>query len=76
MDNVNETPEYKSGYSAGYSTGYSIGVANGARYDNLKARWRYVKGEWFCSNCGTKHEQKHDEYCCKCGAKMDEEEAC
>lgn len=55
------SPEYKKGYQAGYSA------------SKLTSYWVIRNGEWYCKYCGTLHNQGHDNYCCKCGAKMSEE---
>ncbi len=64
------SPDYKIGFNAGYNRG---------RYDALKhdfdAKWILRKGNWYCSRCNTKNEQKHEDYCCKCGARMKTEDA-
>lgn len=63
--------------SSDYKAGYRAGYQNGARYrekaNPSKAYWIVRKDGWYCSNCYTKNEQKHDDFCCKCGYKMSEE---
>lgn len=63
------TPDYKNGYWAGYKAG----TQRSEKIKPTKAYWIMRKGGWYCSNCNTKHEQAHDDYCCKCGCKMSEE---
>ena len=61
------SPDYKAGYKAGYTKG---------KRELMKVRtanWIMKKDGWYCSDCGTKHDQAHDDFCCKCGAKMSEE---
>lgn len=65
--------DYKAGFKDGFNAGYTRGRGDGARHDYNKGRWVLKGKDWFCSECGTKNEQKHDDFCCKCGAKMDEE---
>ena len=57
--------EYKLGYYAGYK--------QGKRAVRPRAYWIMRKDGWYCSNCNTKHEQEHDDFCCKCGSEMSEE---
>lgn len=68
------SPEYKLGYKNGFNSGYARGRGDAARHDN-KAYWIMRGDDWYCSNCDTKYNQAHDDYCCKCGAMMDKEEA-
>ena len=66
--------DYKAGYSAGYNAGLKADKTPRPKgYTNKTANWVMRKGDWYCSNCNTKHEQAHDDFCCKCGYKMDEE---
>lgn len=72
-----ETPEqrefYNHGYKAGYRAGYNKG-RNDTKVSESKKAYLYVKRyDWYCSNCHTKHEQAHSDFCCKCGAEMSEE---
>lgn len=65
-----KSPDYWAGYSAGYQKGkFEINK----HLPKSKAYWIMRKDGWYCSNCKTKHEQAHDEFCCKCGAEMSEE---
>ena len=59
------SPEYLKGYNSGFMAGCNS--------KSIKAKWILKKGDCYCSNCGTKNEQAHEEYCCKCGALMSEE---
>lgn len=68
------TPDYNLGFKEGFNSGYSRGRGDAARHD-FDAIWIYVNGNWYCSRCDTKHEQKHDDFCCKCGARMNTQEA-
>jgi hypothetical protein len=70
-----KTPDYRAGYKAGYIKGKREAEIVRVVADVKKASWIMDKNGWHCSNCGTKHNQAHDEFCCKCGAKMNEEEA-
>lgn len=67
-----KSADYKEGYKNGFNAGYTRGRGDATRFDNL-AHWIMRKDGWYCSNCGTKNEQKHDDFCCKCGFKMSEE---
>lgn len=72
----NKTPEYRAGYKAGHCAGYNLGLREGnANSVRKKAHWVMKNYDWYCSNCGTKNEQKHDDYCAKCGAEMNSSEA-
>lgn len=61
---MKQSPEYKEGYSAGYRAGRKKIAAK------ERAEWIMDKSGWYCSKCKTKHNQGHENYCCKCGAKM------
>lgn len=68
-----QNPIYRKGYAEGFNLGYAKGKS-----DTLKkgtAYWIMTKNGWVCSNCGTKHRQAHDDFCCKCGSYMNPEEA-
>lgn len=73
MANTEEkSPDYEAGYKAGYKAGHKKG-RNGIKVLSPKAYWIMRKDGWYCSGCSTKNEQKHNDFCCKCGAKMSEE---
>lgn len=69
---MEHSPDYKRGHKDGFNAGYNRGRGDAARHD-FDAKWILRKGDWYCSNCGTKNEQKHEDYCCKCGARMSKE---
>lgn len=69
-----KTKKKSSDYENGYHAGYKAGVkSTGRKVESIRANWIMRKDGWYCSNCLTKHEQAHDDYCCKCGRKMSEE---
>ena len=70
-----ESSDYKRGYNSGYSKGYDAGrkAENKKPEPIRKSYWIMRKDGWYCNNCLTKHEQAHDDFCCKCGRKMSEE---
>lgn len=65
-----KSPDYKNGYFAGYKAATK---ATGRKVEPKVSHWVMRKDGWYCFNCGTKYEQAHDNYCCKCGRKMSEE---
>lgn len=69
MTLAEESPDYRRGYHSGYEKG-KYAVRHGA---NVDYNWVFKGNDWYCSNCGTKYEQAHADYCCKCGGKMSEE---
>lgn len=75
-----KSPDFRKGYKMGYKAGYMRAQRklespnpHPQMYEVLKANWVLRKGNWYCSNCDTKNEQAHNEFCCKCGAEMSEE---
>lgn len=68
------SPNYRTGYKRGFNAGYKRGRGDAARHD-FDAFWIYVNGDWYCSRCDTKNEQRYDDFCCKCGARMNTQEA-
>lgn len=65
-----KSPDYEAGYQAGYKAGMR---GSGRKVEPKTSYWIMRKDGWYCFNCNTKHEQVHDDYCCKCGRKMSEE---
>ena len=61
---MKQSPEYKKGYLAGYDAGRKKTAVK------ERAEWIMDKNGWHCSKCKTKYNQSHEDYCCKCGAKM------
>ena len=67
--------DYRVGYNHGFKEGKRSALL-GKRYiaqGYPKAYWFVKNGNWYCSGCGTKYEQAHNDFCCKCGCKMSEE---
>lgn len=70
-----KSPEYRKGYESGYRKGYLAGQKIKKESEPVvkKAYWIMRKDGWHCSNCLTKHDQAHNNFCCMCGRKMSEE---
>lgn len=71
-----KSKEYKQGFADGCKRGYANcrkEMAFEGKIVIRKAYWIMRKDGWYCSNCLTKHNQAHDDFCCKCGFKMSEE---
>ena len=73
-----ETPEYRTGYKSGYSAGYRKAKSELENSTEMsvkaKAHWVLKDREWYCSKCKTKCEQKHYDFCSKCGSPMSTED--
>ena len=79
MTTINEnSSDYKIGYKAGYIQGKRDAIAKRKNFPNEypRAYWIMRKGDWYCSCCDTKNEQKYENFCCKCGCKMSLEAGC
>jgi len=79
MHKANEhSSEYRLGYQVGYNAGRITGY-NRAKKEIVpvknEAYWILKGVDWYCSNCGTRHNQTYDDYCCKCGCEMNADEA-
>ena len=77
---IENLSDYRKGYKVGYNKGYEDCKNNKMNIvSNNSSRptghWILKDCNWYCSRCGTKNEQAHEDYCCKCGTKMYEEEA-